>query len=102
MRGRARWAIVAAAAGLLLVGCDTPRRKYDAVALGMAAPQVRKILGAPRYEFADEWVYTREDPRDLTKVTIYFGGEGDEKTVVGRSWYSPERPQDNHREGQVP
>ena len=102
MRGRVRWAMVAAVAGLLLPGCDTARRKFDAVALGMGPDQVRKILGAPRYEFADEWVYTRDDPRDLARVTIYFGGESGQRKVIGKSWHSPDRPHESRREGQVP
>lgn len=102
MRGRAGWVMTAAVAGMLLAGCDAVRRNYDAVALGMGPDQVRRILGAPRYEFADEWVYSREDPRDLVRVTIYFGGETGRLKVIGKSWHNPDRPQENHREGQVP
>lgn len=83
---------------LAAAGCNVTRQNYVAVSLGMTPDEVKQILGTPRYEFADEWVYTRDDPRDLTKVSVYF----DEEKAVGKCWQNPEKPWENHREGEVP
>lgn len=99
MRRRALWIVLAAAVGLAAVGCQLTRQAYQAVSLGQTPDQVKKILGAPRYEFAEEWVYTADDPRDLTKVAVYFGPD---RKVVGKTWQNPEKPWENQREGQVP
>jgi len=102
MRSRAAGALVVVLAGLTLAGCQKARQQYDKVALGMSQAEVRKILGAPQYEFADEWVYTGASARDLVRVSIYFLKEGDASKVVGKSWQNPERPSENHQAGQVP
>jgi hypothetical protein len=97
-----RWrmlGITLAAVVLLAAGCELTRKNYQAVGLGQEAEQVKGLLGDPRYRFEGRWVYTRDDPRDLTKVEIYFDGE---KRVVGKAWQNPEKPWENHREGQVP
>ncbi len=91
--------IVLAAAALLAAGCELTRTNYEAVGLGQDAEQVKGLLGEPRYRFEDRWVYTRDDPRDLTKVEFYFDDEG---RVVGKAWQNPEKPWENHHEGQVP
>ena len=93
--------LVAAAmlAGLALAGCQLTRQSFQAVSVGQTPQEVQKILGAPKYQFGDEWIYTSDDPRDLTKVAVYFGPD---KTVVGKSWESPEKPWENLREGRVP
>ena len=80
-------------------GCKLSRKNYQAVSLGHSADEVKKVLGSPRYEFEGQWVYTRDNPRDLTKVEIAFDAD---KKVIGKSWQNPERPWENHREGQVP
>ena len=100
-RAVARWVMAALAVGLVAftVGCQLTRQNYTAISLGMAPDEVKKILGSPRYQFDDEWVYTRDDPRDLVKVSVYFG---EHDKVVGKCWQNPERPWENHREGQVP
>jgi len=92
-------ALIVVAAALALAGCQPTRQNYMAVSVGQTQDQVRKILGTPRYQFAEEWVYTMDDPRDLTKVTIRFDADG---KVAGKSWQNPEEPWQNHREGQVP
>ncbi len=96
-----RTAVAALAAGMLLAGagCQLTRENYLAVSIGMPAQQVENILGAPRYRLDDEWVYTRDDPRDLVKVSVYFDAE---TKVAGKCWRNPEKPWENHREGQVP
>jgi len=96
---RTAWALVAVAVGLAVVGCQLTRQNYQAVSLGQTADQVKTILGSPRYQSDQEWVYTRDDPRDLTKVVIYFGPD---KKVVGKLWQNPEKPWENHGEGAVP
>jgi outer membrane protein assembly factor BamE (lipoprotein component of BamABCDE complex) len=90
---------VAVVAGLALAGCQLTRQSFQAVSLGQTPEQVQKILGAPRYQFAGEWIYTSEDPRDLTKTAVYFDAD---KKVAGKSWENPEKPWENLREGQVP
>ena len=82
-------------ASALAAGCAPSRGRYDAVSLGMAPRQVGEILGTPRYSFADEWVYTEENPRDLTLVTIRFK----DGKVVAKSWQNPEKPESDHHEG---
>ncbi len=91
-------ALVVLAAAVLTAGCGLTKDRYRQVAPGMPAAEVRQILGEPRYEFVDEWVYTRDDPRDLTKVTIAFDGG----RVVGKSWVDPEHPDESDRTGPVP
>ena len=103
MRQTARMRVAAlatacVAAAAVAAGCQLTRQNYQAVSLGMPAGEARKILGAPRYELADEWVYTRDDPRDLTKVSLFFD---DEEQVIGKAWQNPEKPWENHREGEV-
>ena len=101
--GRARGvglaAVLAAGLALGLAGCQLTRQNYESVSLGMPAERVEQILGAPRYRFADEWVYTRDDPRDLVQVSVYFDGE---RRTTGKCWRNPEKPWENHREGKVP
>ena len=92
-------AVVAAGLALGLAGCQLTRQNYESVSLGMPVGRVEQILGAPRYRFADEWVYTRDDPRDLVKVSVYFDAE---RRTIGKCWRNPERPWENHREGQAP
>jgi outer membrane protein assembly factor BamE (lipoprotein component of BamABCDE complex) len=99
MAGRTWTAIAALALAGAVAGCQLTRQNYQAVSIGQTADQVQKILGAPRYQFGGEWVYTADDPRDLTKVSVYFGPD---HKVVGKSWQNPERPWENQREGQVP
>jgi len=96
---RALWVLLAAGVVASAAGCRLTRKNYQAVSLGHSADEVKKVLGRARYEFEGEWVYTRDEPRDLTKVEIYFDAD---KKVVGKSWQNPERPWENHREGQVP
>ena len=99
---RARWAgLAAVAAGLALgvAGCQLTRQNYESISLGMPAERVEQILGTPRYRFADEWVYTRDDPRDLVKVSVYFDAE---RRTIGKCWRNPQKPWENHREGEVP
>ena len=97
---RTGWLLTAAmAAALILAGCQLTRQSFQSVSLGQAPDEVQKILGAPRYQFGGEWIYTTEDPRDLTKVAVYFGPDN---KVVGKSWENPEKPWENLREGQVP
>ena len=98
----ARTTLMAAAmlaVALAVAGCQLTRQNYQAVAIGQTADQVQKALGSPRYQFDGNWVYTADDPRDLTKVNIYFDAD---KKVVGKSWQNPEKPWENHREGQTP
>ncbi len=93
-----RWlALVAVLAlvGPILVGCGPARARYDAVSLGMTAREVEEILGTPGYQFADEWVYTRPDPRDLTIVTLRFQGG----RVAEKAWRNPEKPEEDHHDG---
>jgi hypothetical protein len=92
-------AVVAVALAAALAGCQLTRQNYQAVALGQTPEEVQKILGAAKYKTDGEWVYTSDDPRDLVKVSIYFGPD---KKVVGKSWQNPERPWENNREGQGP
>ena len=82
-----------------VVGCQLTRQNYQAVTLGQTPDQVQKILGSPRYQFDSNWAYTADDPRDLTKASIFFDVD---KKVVGKSWQNPEKPWENDREGQVP
>ena len=89
--------ILAVGLGLVLAGCNITRQNYEVVALGQSPEDVKKLLGSPRYQFDAEWVWTNDDPRDLTKVTVRFD---EEKKVIGKSWQNPERPWENHREGQ--
>jgi hypothetical protein len=84
---------------LTMAGCQLARQNYNAVAIGATEDQVKKALGAPRYQLDAEWVYTADDPRDLTKVVVRFGGD---KTVVGKAWQNPEKPWENSREGEAP
>lgn len=98
----ARQILCAALAGglaLALAGCELTRGNYQAISVGQSPDEVKKTLGNPRYQFEGQWVYTQDDPRDLTKVEIYFG---EDKQVVGKVWQNPEKPWENHREGQVP
>ncbi|TFG89036.1 MAG: hypothetical protein E4H17_01350 [Gemmatimonadales bacterium] len=98
----ARQILCAALAGglaLALAGCELTRGNYQAISVGQSPDEVKKILGNPRYQFEGQWVYTQDDPRDLTKVEIYFG---EDKQVVGKVWQNPGKPWENHREGQVP
>ncbi len=101
MRRRLVGGALAAAvlAAVAAAGCNLERKDYQAVGLGQSAEEVKQVLGEPRYRFEGRWVYTRDDPRDLTKVDIYFGQED---KVVGKAWQNPEEPWKNHREGQVP
>ena len=92
-------AVLAAGLALGLAGCQLTRQNYQRVSLGMPAERAEQILGAPRYRFADEWVYTRDDPRDLVKVGVYFDAE---RRTIGKCWRNPEKPWENHREGKVP
>jgi len=84
---------------LAAAGCNLERKNYEAVSVGQSAEDVKKILGAPRYRFEGQWIYTRDKPSDLTKVEIHFNDEGE---VVGKTWQNPEKPWENHRQGQVP
>lgn len=86
---------VLGALGLVLGGCGPTRARYDAVSLGMTPEQVKEILGAPQYQFADEWVYTEPDPRDLTLVTLRFEGG----RVAAKAWRNPEKPEADNHEG---
>ena len=95
---RVLWVLLAAGVAASAAGCALTRRNYQAVSLGHSADEVKKVLGRARYEFEGEWVYTRDEPRDLTKVEVYFDAD---KKVVGKSWQNPEKPWENHREGQV-
>jgi len=97
--GFAAAGVLAAGLALGLTGCQLTRQNYQSVSLGMPAERVEQILGAPRYRFADEWVYTRDDPRDLVKVSMYFDAE---RRTIGKCWRNPEKPWENHREGEVP
>ena len=104
MRGRVRLILVAAvigglALGLALAGCQLTRKDYMAVTIGQTEDQVKKIMGDPRYQFGNQWLYTSDDPRDLAKAVILFD---DHKRVVGKSWQNPEKPWENHSEGQLP
>ena len=99
MMRRTVWVFLAAAVVLSAAGCNLTRKDYQAVSLGNSADEVKKVVGSPRYEFEGQWVYTRDDPRDLTKVEICFDAD---KKVIGKSWQNPEKPWENHREGQVP
>jgi len=91
--------IALAAVAVLAAGCELTRKNYQTVGLGQTDEQVKQALGDPRYRFEGRWVYTRDDPRDLTKVEVYFDDQG---RVVGKAWQNPEKPWENHREGQVP
>lgn len=109
VRPRGRRGAVAAAAGLalagwVLAGCGggLSRRAYDRVELGMRPERVRRILGAPTYEFADEWVYTADRPDDLTRVAVHFAAQDGGRSVVGKAWQDPNRPAKNDRQGRVP
>jgi hypothetical protein len=96
-----RLAILAALLAILATapgGCGTPRGQYNAVAVGMSQGRVKEILGTPRYQLADEWVYTQDDPRDLTLVTVRFK----DGKLVAKSWQNPEKPEDDHRVGPPP
>ena len=85
---------------LAAAGCgELVRKDYDAVALGQTADQVKRSMGAPRYQSDTEWTYTSDDPRDWMKATVRFGPDG---KVIGKSWQSPEKPWENSREGQAP
>jgi len=97
--GRMLWVAVAVAGGLALGGCEFTRQGFQTVSLGQAQADVQKLLGPPTYRTDTEWVYTRSDPRDLTKVTVCFDAE---KKVVGKAWQNPEKPWENLREGQAP
>jgi hypothetical protein len=95
---------VAAAAGIAVVllamaGCQLTRQGYDAIPIGATEDQVKKALGSPRFQHGAEWVYTADDPRDLTKVVVRFG---EDKKVVGKAWQNPEKPWENSRVGEVP
>jgi hypothetical protein len=83
----------------LASGCKLTRQGYEAVGLGQTQAQVQKVLGAPRYRFDNQWVYTADDARDLTKVEVVFDESG---KVVGKSWQNPEKPWENHRQGTLP
>jgi len=93
--------LVALAMAVLVAatGCTLQRKDYEAVSIGQGPDEVKKILGDPRYRFEGQWIYTRDDPSDLTKVEVYFD---DQEQVVGKTWQNPEIPWENHREGQVP
>jgi outer membrane protein assembly factor BamE (lipoprotein component of BamABCDE complex) len=93
------WAAAVVALGLVLAGCQLSRDNYRAVTLGQSPEEVRQLLGAPRYQYDGEWDYTSDDPRDLTRVSIFFGPD---KKVVGKRWQNPEKPGENQHEGQVP
>jgi len=96
-----RIAAIAAMAGvaLALAGCQFTRQNYEAVSIGQTQDQVKKILGSPRYQFDAEWIYTADDPRDLTKVVVRFG---EDKKVIGKVWQNPEKPWENDRAGEAP
>jgi len=97
-----RWRMIGvalAAAAMLAAGCNLTRKNYQAIGLGQEAEQVKKVLGDPSYRSEGRWVWTRDDPRDLTKVEVYFDEDG---RVIGKTWQNPEKPWENHREGQVP
>jgi hypothetical protein len=95
-----RVATAAAAVVLLAIaGCQFTRQNYNAVPIGGTEDEVKKALGAPRYQLGAEWVYTADDPRDLTKVVVRFG---EDKKVVGKAWQNPEKPWENSREGEAP
>jgi outer membrane protein assembly factor BamE (lipoprotein component of BamABCDE complex) len=84
---------------LVVAGCQLTRQHYQAVAIGQTPEQVQKALGAPRFQFGGQWVWTNDDPRDITKVAVWFGPD---KKVVGKSWQNPEKPWENDREGRAP
>jgi hypothetical protein len=84
---------------LAMAGCQLTRQNYNAVPIGGTEDQVKKALGAPRYQLGAEWIYTADDPRDLTKVVVRFS---EDKKVVGKAWQNPEKPWENSREGEVP
>jgi len=92
---------VLAGAALALAGCQLTRQNYDKVALGDTQDQVRKALGDPRYVSPDknEWTYAADDPRDLTGAVIRFD---DEKKVIGKKWFNPDKPWENDRAGEAP
>jgi len=92
------WVAMALACGLAIGGCEFTRQGFQTVSLGQTQADVEKLLGPPTYRTDSEWVYTRGDPRDLTKVTVRFDSE---KKVVGKSWQNPEKPWENQREGQM-
>jgi outer membrane protein assembly factor BamE (lipoprotein component of BamABCDE complex) len=95
-----RTALAAAmlAAVLAVAGCEFTRQAYEAVSLGQTQDDVKKTLGPPTYRTDNEWVYTRSDPRDLVKVVVRFD---EDKKVAGKSWQNPDKPWENHRQGQV-
>ncbi len=100
---------MAAAAGLALAavlaaGCGggLTRGAYNRVALGMPPEEVRRILGPPTYQFADEWVYTPAQPDDLKRVMVHFVPEDGGRKVVGKAWHDPNRPDENDRQGRAP
>ena len=99
MARRMLWVLLVVGVTVAATGCELTRKNYQAVSLGHSADEVKKVLGSPRYEFEGQWIYTRDDPRDLTKVEICFDEQG---KVIGKSWQNPEKPWENHREGQVP
>jgi outer membrane protein assembly factor BamE (lipoprotein component of BamABCDE complex) len=96
-----RIAIVAALAGMALAmaGCQLTRQAYDNVKIGMPQDQVKKIMGDPKFKSEDgrEWTYTADDPRDLTRSVIRFDAD---KNVTGKLWENPDKPWENHREGE--
>jgi outer membrane protein assembly factor BamE (lipoprotein component of BamABCDE complex) len=95
-----RIAVLAALAGMALAmaGCQLTRQSYDSVAIGQTQDEVKKAMGDPKFKSADgrEWMYTAEDPRDLTRAVIRF--DADNK-VVGKLWQNPDKPWENNREG---
>jgi len=97
-----RWRMIGvalAAVAMMAAGCKLTRKNYQAVGVGQETDQVRQVLGEPQYTFEGRWVYTRDEPRDLTMVEIYFDPDG---RVIGKAWQNPEKPWENHREGRVP
>jgi outer membrane protein assembly factor BamE (lipoprotein component of BamABCDE complex) len=96
-----RIAVVAVLAGvaLAMAGCQLTRQSYDQVTIGQTQDDVKKLLGDPKFKSEDqrEWTYTADDPRDLTRAVIRFDAD---KKVVGKLWENPDKPWENHHEGQ--
>jgi hypothetical protein len=80
-------------------GCQFTRQNYQSVLLGQTTDQVEKALGKPRTQNGSEWVYTADDPRDLTMATIWFDSD---KKVIGKTWENPDKPWENDRQGKTP
>jgi outer membrane protein assembly factor BamE (lipoprotein component of BamABCDE complex) len=86
------------AAAVALAGCQLTRQNYQTVKLGQTQDEVRKALGSPQTESAEEWVYAA-DSNTPVRATVRFGPD---QKVIEKSWQNPERPWENDRERQTP